>query len=196
MITSLEHALRAHLRLVILRLLTEIDGEQLLRGLILRLLLAAPAYALSLAVLADVLRRNGVSPGGDRIAVAAAWLVETGLAAAAPGLTPLLALTNRGLDVAEEAVAVPGVAPLPSAAWLAARLPDAGINAGREEVTAALAFLRDAGLIHIDDDMVLPRQAAAEVVAGRRQVDGVHTPSPASVMQAAAKAAKALLVRG
>lgn len=196
MTDDLAARLTAHARLVILRVLAETDADHLLRRLILRLLWCAPAYTLSLSVLTDVLSANGVKLGRDRIAVAAGWLAEQRLCNVVAGDVPALALTNRGHDVADGAANCPGVSACPDITWLRAALASAAINLSDGDIAADLGYLRAHDLIHMDDGVILLTAAGGEVVAGRRRIDGVHVPSPASIMAAGAQVAMALLVRG
>jgi hypothetical protein len=192
----LTERLAAHARLVALRVLAEIDPDALLRRLILRLLATAPGYGASVSVIADVLHACRIRPGRDRIATQSAWLAEQGLAALIGGDVPGAALTNRGLDAAQDAVTIPGVAETPTTAWLSRRLADALIMMSVEGVIDMTARLAHAGLVQIDAGMIMLTDKGGEVISGRLKVDDVHTPSPSSIMAAAAASAKALLVKG
>jgi hypothetical protein len=191
----LTERLAAHARLVALRALAEIDADALLRRLILRLAATAPGYAVSVSVIADVLSENGIKPGRDRITVQASWLMEQGLADLRYHCDGMI-LTNRGLDAAQDAVTIPGVAETTDAAWLARRLADALITMPTAECAAMAAELAQNGLVAIDAGMILLTDKGAEVVSGRLKTDDVHAPSPASIMAVAAQVAKALLVKG
>lgn len=191
----LTERLAAHARLVALRVLAEIDPDALLRRLILRLTATAPSYAASVSVLADVLAANGLKPGRDRIAVQASWLMEQGLADLRYSCDGVI-LTNRGLDAAQDAVVIPGVAETPDAAWMSRRLTDALITMPATECAAMAAELASDGLVMIDAGMILLTEKGGEAVSGRLQADGVHVPSPSSIMAVAAQVAKALLVKG
>lgn len=196
----LTERLAAHARLVALRVLAEIDPDALLRRLILRLLATAPGYAASVSVIADVLSANGLKPGRDRIAVQVAWLAEQGLVeqglAGLYTIIPGCRLTNRGLDAAQDAVVIPGIAETPDAAWMSRRLADALIAMSATECAAMAAGSASDGLVMIDAGMILLTEKGGEAVSGRLKADGVHVPSPASIMAVAAQVAKAMMVKG
>ncbi|MEO5336883.1 MAG: ArsR family transcriptional regulator [Magnetospirillum sp. WYHS-4] len=85
--------LREHQRIAILRALTE-----------------APGYMANLSVLVDALAPFGLMVTRDGLAVEASWLHEQGLVQLGlVAAVPTLALTDRGLDVAQGRAIVPGV---------------------------------------------------------------------------------------
>lgn len=84
----------SHLRLAILRLLSE-----------------APGYSLNASITADALGSMGLSASRDQVRGEIAWLAEQGLVSGeelAGGLV-VATLTERGADVASGRAAVPGV---------------------------------------------------------------------------------------
>lgn len=83
-----------HLRLVVLRLLSE-----------------ASEYRLNASIITDAAQAHGLSATRSQIRTELAWLAEQGLLVAtepAPGLV-VGTITERGLDVAAGRAAVPGV---------------------------------------------------------------------------------------
>lgn len=83
-----------HLRLAMLRLLTE-----------------APGYALNSSIMTDALAELGLSASRDQVRSELAWLAEQGLALCdeLPGGLMVATLTERGGDAAAGRAIVPGV---------------------------------------------------------------------------------------
>ncbi|MDK2955401.1 MAG: hypothetical protein PWQ57_897 [Desulfovibrionales bacterium] len=82
-----------HLRITVLRLLTE-----------------WPGYTLNESVLVDLSRDYGFSPSRDRMRTECAWLAEQGLVVVdGPAHCRIVQLTERGGDVAAGRTTVPGV---------------------------------------------------------------------------------------
>lgn len=91
---SYREVLQADIRLRLLQALTD-----------------APEYTLPEMALQDALAAVGHRLSSDALAVETAWLDETGLAARlAVGMTAVVTITRRGLDVAAGRASVPGVA--------------------------------------------------------------------------------------
>lgn len=90
---SFETTVQVHLRLTILRLLSE-----------------DPDYRLNDSLITDMTEDYGFTPSRDKVRTELAWLKEQGLIKTDddPGIT-IATLTERGLDVARGRVVVPGV---------------------------------------------------------------------------------------
>lgn len=186
--------LHEHVRLVVLRCLTETPVDDAQRLALLRTLVAAPGYVASLSVLQDELVHLGHAVTRDRVAVLGAWLTEQGLCVAAgSAAAPGLRLTQRGLEAAGGMAAVPGVAGLPTVAWLMERMAPLCLEVSADDVEAAVGWLAAAGLVAVADGTVWPTARAAAVASGRVMVEGVKAPSAGSVLAAAAGIAKATL---
>ncbi len=84
-------------------------ADQRLR--MLQALMKAPEYTQPIAAIGATLERFGHAMASDRLAGEAAWLDDQGLLMRrAVGMTSLLVITARGLDVAKGRAEVPGVA--------------------------------------------------------------------------------------
>ncbi len=81
-----------------------------LRITLLRLLAETANYARNESILADSTEPYGFTPGRDRVRTELYWLQEQGLVSLDddPGII-VATLTERGLDVANARVVVPGV---------------------------------------------------------------------------------------
>lgn len=82
-----------------------------LRLAILRLLSEAPGYSLNASITADALGSMGLSASRDQVRGEIAWLSEQGLVTGdeLPGGLVVATLTERGADVASGRASVPGV---------------------------------------------------------------------------------------
>jgi len=186
--------LHEHVRLVVLRCLTEIPADDAQRLAVLRTLAGAPGYVASLSVLQGELVHLGHSVTRDRMAVLGGWLAEQGLCVAAgSAAVPGLRLTQRGLEAAGGMAAVPGVAGLPTVTWLLERMAGACLEVSADDVEAAVGWLSAAGLVTVADGAVWPTARAAAVASGRVVMEGIQAPSAGSVLAAAAGIAKATL---
>lgn len=192
--TDLAERLAEHRRLVALRILSDAPEERLRRDLLAVVLAAGGAANLSL--LADGLSDLGWLATRDQVRTAAAWLTDQGLVGLAvqDGVDGAL-LRDAGADVAEGRRLVPGVAPPPSAEWLARRMNALMVRASAEEVAQALGWLQRAALVLGDEAGRCWRvtRRGADVAAGREVVAGVKRPSFDSIMRAAANAARGVL---
>jgi repressor of nif and glnA expression len=88
-----QRTIQEHLRLTILRLLSE-----------------DPDYTLNDSLITDLTENYGFTPSRDQVRIELAWLKEQGLITTDddPGIT-IAVLTERGLDVAKGRVIVPGI---------------------------------------------------------------------------------------
>lgn len=90
---SLEQIIQEHLRLTILRLLLE-----------------DPAYTLNDSLITDLTVEYGFDPSRDKVRTELSWLKEQGLVTADNDPHIIIAtLTERGADVAQGRVTVPGI---------------------------------------------------------------------------------------
>lgn len=187
--------LAEHLRLVILRCLTEVLSDEQRRFVVLWTLSGAPGYAANLSLLQDELEGWNLAVTRDQMRSLADWLAEQGLAVpAGEPPAPGIRLTPRGLDVGRGIVAVSGVAATPTVAWLHGRVQAMCLDVGGDDVEEAVDWLAGNNLVVHANGFVMPLlPRAADVAAGRARVAGVKTPSPASIMVAAAKSARGLL---
>lgn len=97
------------------RAIRQVAARHLRRALI-ELLALEPARRMSLARLRDTAREAGQKAGAEHIDDAVDWLANAGLVArgeAASADADDIALTSRGLDVAERRLRLPGIAPAP-----------------------------------------------------------------------------------
>lgn len=187
--------LTEHLRLIVLRALTEAPPDELRRWWLLWTLSGAPGYAANLSLLQDELAGWQLAVTRDQMRTLADWLVEQGLAVHAGGEpAPGIRLTQRGLDVGQGVVCVSGVAPKATVAWLTGCARAKILDVGTEQVEEAVDWLAGRSLVVHANGFVMPLlPGAADVAAGRASVDGVKVPSPASIMAAAAQSARGLL---
>ena len=90
---SYEQTVQEHLRITLLRLLSE-----------------DPNYTMNDSILTDLTENYGFTPSRDRVRTELAWLAEQGLVKAdsEPGIT-IATLTERGADAARGRVTIPGV---------------------------------------------------------------------------------------
>lgn len=90
---SYEETVQAHLRVTLLRLLSE-----------------DPGYTLNDSILTDLTENYGFTPSRDRVRTELSWLAEQGLVTldTEPGIT-IATLTQRGEDVARGRAMTPGV---------------------------------------------------------------------------------------
>lgn len=88
-----EQTVQEHLRLTILRLLSE-----------------DPDYTMNDSLITDLTENYGFTPSRDRVRTELAWLKEQGLVTTDidPAIT-IAILTERGADVARGRVTVPGI---------------------------------------------------------------------------------------
>jgi len=91
-VSSYEKTVREHLRVTLLRLLTE-----------------QPDYRLNESLLADLSEHYGFNPSRDRIRTELSWLEEQGLLTVEADGIWVAALTQRGCDAAGGRITVPGV---------------------------------------------------------------------------------------
>lgn len=192
---SFAERLTEHLRLVILRCLTETPADEARRFWALHALWQAPGRTANLSLIHDEVTAAGVPVTRDQMRTLAGWLTEQNLCTpAGTDAVPGLRLTQRGLEVAVGAVETFGVAPPPTAAWLHARALALCLEVPRAAVDEAITWLFAEKLVSPTSDglvRLLPR--AADVAAGREVVDGIKVPSPSEMMGAAARSARATL---
>lgn len=90
---SFERTVREHLRITILRLLFE-----------------DPNYTLNDSMITDLTEEYGFTPSRDKVRTELAWLKEQDLVSFEPDPNIVIAaLTERGADVAQGRVTVPGI---------------------------------------------------------------------------------------
>nr|WP_295832840.1 hypothetical protein [uncultured Azospirillum sp.] len=192
---SFAERLTEHLRLVILRCLTETPADEARRFWALHALWQAPGRTANLSLIQDELTAAGCPVTRDQMRTLAAWLTEQTLCTpAGTDTVPGLRLTQRGLEVSVGTVETFGVAPPPTAAWLHARALALCLEVPRSAVDEAITWLFAEKLVSPTADglvRLLPR--AADVAAGRDVVDGIKVPSPSEMMGAAARSARATL---
>ncbi|MFL7904695.1 hypothetical protein ACJ41P_26445 [Azospirillum argentinense] len=186
--------LAEHLRLVILRSLTEVPPDEQRRFVVLWTLTAAPGYASNLSLLQDELEGWYLHVTRDQMRTLADWLVEQGLAVhAGQDPAPGIRLTQRGLDAGRSVVTVSGVAAKATTTWLHSRVQAMCLDVSLADVEEAVDWLAAHSLVVHANDFVMPTTKTADVAAGRARVAGVKAPSPSSIMAAAANSARGLL---
>lgn len=181
-------AYAGHVRLAILLRLLEPPEDHCRRLHLLRLAAGLPGGSASVSLLHELAAGYRAPPPRDLVATDAAWLAEQRLAV--PGAIPGCTLTTRGLDVAAGRAAAPGVAPVPSPAWLLDGLHAVQLRIGDADLLAELAWLAAARLIVRDEDgaaWLTPR--GLDAARGRAAVDGVRSPSPEAALRLAARLA-------
>lgn len=192
---SFADRLNEHLRLVVLRCLTETPTADARRFWTLRTLAQAPGRAANLSLIQDELTAAGHTVTRDQIGSLADWLAEQGLCACAgTDAVPGLRLTQRGLEVASGTIPASGVAPPPTVAWLHARALALCLEVPLSAVDDAVTWLFSEGLVaQSADGLVHTLRRAADVVTGREMVPGIKVPSPSDMLGAAARSARATL---
>jgi hypothetical protein len=183
--TNIIERLAQHLRLVILRALTERPREEITRLLAVWGLGQMPAGTASLSMLQELVEARGHTVTRDQLASVCAWLADQGLVVAdLGGAIPGAQLTPAGADVALGRVVRPGLMPLPTPAWLQGELRRAHLVVSADDVREALSWLHAERLVTLEERPaphdglawpVLPR--ALDVAAGHCEVEGVRKPS-------------------
>ncbi len=196
MTKSFADRLAEHLRLVVLRCLTETPTDDARRFWTLHALSMAPGRTLNLSLIQDELTAAGQAVTRDQTRTLADWLVEQRLCLlSGTEAVPGLRLTQRGLEVASGAVETWGVAPPPTVGWLHARALSLCLEVPLSAVDDAVIWLFTERLLAPTADglvRLLPR--AYDVAAGRAAVAGIKVPSPSDLLTAAARSARGTLV--
>jgi len=195
----LAERLAEHRRLAILRCLADLPAEERERLLILALLVLLPQGAGNVSLLRDLTSDAGAPILRDKVLAHGAWLADHGLAGAGRDQSgvDVLAVTERGAEVAEGRRTWPGVAPVANLDWLCSRLASLAMAASRPQVEADVSFLVGAGLLDASatETMLVLTSRGADVAAGREVVPGVRKPSYGAALRAGALAARSILER-
>jgi hypothetical protein len=196
--------LAEHTRLALLLCLAEDPRDNHIRLCILRLLAALPAGMATNSLIRDGLEDFGHRLAREEVNAQVAWLNRADLVAVHPlGAVPGAVLLDLGRDAAEGRIRVPDVAELPNAATLAAKLAVIGLAASVADAAVHLEHLARHGCVLITAAggagcldkggsavAVMITAKGRDAAAGRVRIDGVKAPSSATIMQAAASAAR------
>ncbi|WP_142850967.1 hypothetical protein [Telmatospirillum sp. J64-1] len=185
-----------HVRLAMLRLVTDQPADENARICILRDLARCPGLSATVSLLHDGMSDYGLSLTRDQVRVLVKWLADQGLVARQVQPAEGAMLTQAGLDVAQGHTTCPGVAPLPTIAWVVDGLNALTLTVSTLDVEEQIAWLAQQGLVANQPGLLLATPRGREVAMGRAAVDGVRAPSPSAIMAAAANAAKGVLGGG
>lgn len=188
--------LASHARLAILLSLMEEPTEERLRYAMLRILSRVPGRSATASLLEEILPDYGFGPTRDEVVAILAWLDRSRLVKTAEddGVTGAMIL-DLGHDVASGKATVPGIAPAPTLDWLRGNLEDKSLRLPLVDMGEHLCWLADVGRALVDfdagtDPVVMITRRGSDVALGRAEVDGVKSPSSATIMRLASNAAR------
>lgn len=166
-------------RLTVLRLLAEVPAEHRMRLHILNLLALMPGYSSNTSEIDLALDAMDLAVSRQEVRAAGAWLAQHALVTREDlGAADTLAATRTGLDVADGATAVAGVARPATIAWLQEGLARWGIAASQDDVAGWVADLAAAPALVIALDQVTITARGEDVAAGLQPDARVAKPSP------------------
>lgn len=188
----------SHVRLAILLSLLESPAEERLRLYILHVLSQVPGHSATASLIVDLLADVRVEPGRDAVAAQLAWLDRSSLVEARGGGAKNgggAMILDLGIDVEMGRTSVPGVAPAPTLDWLQGNLDAKALRVPRKDILDHVLWMVNALLVTWEggDAALYPTRRGVDVAMGRDHVEGVKTPSSATILRMAAATAAARL---